>query len=146
MSREYNIEKSIGFIIYRTALAMKGAFERLLKEQGFDITPEQCAILALLREEEGLSQKEIGNILFKDKPNISRMLDILERKRLILRQPADRRRYSIFLTEEGKKLAEEILPLKLQLGSKVFHGLLAREIESLETLLNKIYGNISKIY
>lgn len=143
MSKGYSIEKSTGFIIYRTALAMKGGFERVLKEQGFDITPEQCGILTLLREEEGLSQKEIGNILFKDKPNISRMLDILERKRLILRRSTDRRKYSVFLTEEGKQLIEEVLPIKMQLVAKAFKGLLAREIETLESILNKIYRNIS---
>ena len=142
MSKKYSIEKSTGFIIYRTALAIRGTFERTLKEQGFDITPEQCGILSLLREEEGLSQKEIGDVLFKDKPNISRMLDILERKRLIIRQPTDRRRYSIFLTEAGKKLSEQIPPIKMQLEAKAFTGLLAREIEALENALNKIYGNI----
>jgi DNA-binding MarR family transcriptional regulator len=108
-----------------------------------DITPEQCGILHVLREEAGLSQREIGNILFKDKPNVSRMLDSLERKRLIFRQPTDRRRFSIFLTEEGKKLAEEILPIGLQLEEQSINGLLAREIESLESILNKIYGNVS---
>jgi len=143
MSKKYNIEKATGFIIYRTALAMKGAFERTLKEQGFDITPEQCGILSLLREEEGLSQKEIGNVLFKDKPNVSRMLDILERKRLILRQATDRRRYAIFLTEEGKQLIDKVHLLKQKLVEKVFSGLLAREIEALENILNKIYQNIS---
>jgi DNA-binding MarR family transcriptional regulator len=143
MTKRYSIEKATGFIIYRTALAMRGAFERTLKEQGFDITPEQCGILNLLREEEGLSQKEIGHVLFKDKPNISRMLDILERKRLILRQATDRRKYSIFLTEEGKEVIDKVLPLKLQLGERLFNGLLAREIEALESILNKIYRNIS---
>jgi len=143
MKKPYTVETSIGFIIYRTALAMRAALQRTLKEQGFDITPEQFGILHVLREEEGLSQKEIGNILFKDKPNVSRMLDALERKRLIFRQPTDRRRYAIFLTEEGKKLIEEILPIGLQLIEKAINGLLAREIEALESMLNKIYGNVS---
>jgi len=143
MKKTYTVEKSIGFIIYRTALAMKATLQRTLKERGFDITPEQYGILHVLREEAGLSQKEIGNILFKDKPNVSRMLDALERKRLIFRQPTDRRRYAIFLTEEGKKLIEEILPIGLQLIEKAINGLLAREIEALESMLNKIYGNVS---
>jgi DNA-binding MarR family transcriptional regulator len=143
MKKIYSVEKSIGFVIYRTALAMKAVLQRTLKERGFDITPEQFGILHVLREEEGLSQKEIGNILFKDKPNVSRMLDALERKRLIYRQPIDRRSYAIFLTEEGKKLIEEILPIGLQLIEKSINGLLAREIESLESMLNKIYGNVS---
>ncbi|AEB08694.1 MarR family winged helix-turn-helix transcriptional regulator [Desulfobacca acetoxidans] len=143
MNQRYSIEKNTGFIIYRTALALRAALQRALKEQEFDITPEQYGILHLLREEEGLSQKQIGNILFKDKPNISRMLDALEKKSLIRRQAADRRRYSIFLTEEGKKLAEEILPLRLQLEAKAFNGISAGEKEMLESIANKIYGNIS---
>ena len=143
MKKTYSVEKSIGFVIYRTALAIKAALQRTLKERGFDITPEQCGILHVLREEEGLSQREIGNILFKDKPNISRMLDALERKKLIFRQATDRRRYAIFLTEEGKALIEEILPIGLQLREKAIKGLLAREVETLENMLNKIYGNFS---
>ena len=143
MKKTYTVEKSIGFIIYRTALAMKAALQRTLKERGLDITPEQYGILHVLREEEGLSQKEIGNILFKDKPNVSRMLDALERKGLIFRQPTDRRRFAIFLTAAGKKLIEEILPIGLQLGEQAIKGLLVREIEALEGMLNKIYGNIS---
>ena len=143
MAKTFMVEKSIGFIIYRTALALKAVLQRTLKEQGFDITPEQYGILRVLLEEEGLSQKEIGSILFKDKPNVSRMLDALERKKLIHRQPTDRRRYAIFLTAEGKKLIEELLPIGLQLEEKALNGLLVREIEALETNLNKIYLNIS---
>lgn len=142
MSKRFSIEKSIGFIIYRTALAMRSALQRTLKEHEFDITPEQYGILMLLREEEGLSQKEIGDVLFKDKPNISRMLDTLERKGLIRRRPTDRRSYAIFLTGEGKKLAEDILPIKLQLEQKAINGVLGREKEILESIINKIYKNI----
>jgi DNA-binding MarR family transcriptional regulator len=143
MKKLYAVEKSIGFIIYRTALAMKATLQRTLKEQGLDITPEQYGILHVLQEEAGLSQKEIGNILFKDKPNISRMLDALERKGLIFRQPIDRRKFAIFLTEAGRKLAAEILPIGLQLGEQAIKGLLVRELEALESMLNKIYGNIA---
>jgi DNA-binding MarR family transcriptional regulator len=143
MKKVYTVEKSIGFIIYRTALAMKAALQRTLKERGFDITPEQYGILHVLWEEEGLSQREIGNILFKDKPNVSRMLDALERKRLIFRQPTNRRRYAVFLTEEGKGLTEKILPIGLELRDKAINGLLVREVEALENTLNKIYGNFS---
>ncbi|MDO9530969.1 MAG: MarR family transcriptional regulator [Deltaproteobacteria bacterium] len=143
MKKTYSVEKSIGFIIYRTALAMKATLQRTLKERGLAITPEQYGILHVLREEEGLSQREIGNILFKDKPNVSRMLDALERNGLILRQPTDRRRFAIFLTPEGKTLIDEILPIGLELSEQAVKGLLVREIEALEGMLNKIYGNIA---
>jgi DNA-binding MarR family transcriptional regulator len=142
MMKKYAIEKSVGFIIYRTALTLRSTLQRTLKERGINITPEQYGILNLLREEEGLCQQEICNILFKDKPNVSRMLDALERKKLVFRQATDRRRYSIFLTEDGKALIEKIRPIGLQLKEKAVTGLLAREIEALESILEKIQRNI----
>ena len=143
MTNRYLIDKSIGFIIYRTALKMKSTLQRILKDRGFDITPEQWGILRVLWEEEGLSQKEIGDRLFKDKPNITRMLDALERKGLIFRQPTDRRRYSIFLTKEGKKLQEEVLPTVLEMQEKAINALTKNDLETLQNLLNQIYGNLS---
>lgn len=143
MTGEYDIKKSVGFIIYRTALAMRSALQRALKEKGFDITPEQYGILNLLREEEGLSQQQIGKILFKDKPNVSRMVDALERKNLIYRQATDRRRYSIYLSDEGKVLVAKIRPIGQELREKAVKGLQAGEIEALQSMVNKIYENIS---
>ena len=142
MKEQYSIEKSIGFIIYRSALKMKSTLQRILKDRGFDITPEQWGILRVLREEEGISQKEIGDRLFKDKPNVTRMLDVLERKGLIFRQPTDRRRYSIFLTKEGKKLQEELLPIVLQVQETATNSLTKSDLETLQNLLNIIYGNL----
>ncbi|PIU52365.1 MAG: MarR family transcriptional regulator [Deltaproteobacteria bacterium CG07_land_8_20_14_0_80_60_11] len=142
MKEQYSIEKSIGFIIYRSALKMKSTLQRILKDRGFDITPEQWGILRVLREEEGISQKEIGDRLFKDKPNVTRMLDVLERKGLIFRQPTDRRRYSIFLTKEGKKLQEELLPIVLQVQETATNSLTKSDLATLQNLLNIIYGNL----
>ena len=143
MTEIYSIERTVGFIVYRTALRMKSALHRAFKDQGFDITPEQWGVLRVLWEDEGLSQREIGDRLFKDKPNITRMLDVLERKKLILRRPTDRRRYSIFLTKEGKKLQEELLPTVLAMQEKALHALTKNDLKTLQTLLNQIYGNLS---
>jgi DNA-binding MarR family transcriptional regulator len=143
LRQKFSIEKSPISYIYRTGLAVKADAQRLLKEQGFDITITQYVILTVLQEEDGLSQKEIGDVLIKDKPNISRILDVLERKKLIFRQPTNRRQYAVFLTDEGKKLVGEILPLIEQLNEQATRGLLAREIETLKSLLDKVYENIS---
>ena len=142
MKETYAIEKAFGFIVYRTALRLKSALHRTFRDKGFDITPEQWGILRILWEDEGLSQREIGDRLFKDKPNITRMLDALERKGLIFRQPTNRRRYSIFLTKEGKKLQEELLPIVLQVQEKANNALAKNDLERLQNHLNKIYGNL----
>ena len=54
-------QDSLGFLIYRTALALKSALQRSFKENGFEITAEQWAIIRHLWEEDGLSQREIAD-------------------------------------------------------------------------------------
>ena len=138
------IQDSLGFIIYRTALALKSALQRCFKENGYEITPEQWAIIRHLGEEDGLSQREIGEKASKDKPNITRMLDALEKKHLIFRapDPLDRRKYCIYLTKEGKHLQARLLPLTRGLRERATQNLPQIEIELLKLTLNKIFQNI----
>jgi DNA-binding MarR family transcriptional regulator len=139
----YPTTDSLGFIIYRTALALKSALQRSFKENGYEITGEQWAIIRHLWEEEALSQREIAEKTSKDKPNITRMLDALEKKNLILRQsdPRDRRKYCIYLTKEGKQLYERLLPLTQSLRQRVTQNLAPAEIDLAKEILNKVYHN-----
>ena len=140
------IEDSLGLMIYRTALALKSALQRGFKENGFEITAEQWAIIRHLWEEEGLSQREIGEKAAKDKPNITRMLDALEKKRLIFRQPdpRDRRKFCVYLTKEGKQLHERLLPLAQTLRERVTQSLSQPEIDRIKETLGKINQNIGQ--
>ena len=139
------IQESLGFIIYRTALTLKTALQRCFKENGYEITAEQWGIIRHLGEEDGLSQREIGEKAFKDKPNITRMLDALEKKHLIFRQPdpRDRRKYCIYLTKQGKQLHERLLPLTQTLRQRALQNMPQAEIELLRNNLNKIYKNLN---
>ncbi len=144
----YYINDSLGFMIYRTALALKSALQRSFRDNGAGITAEQWAIIRHLWEEEGLSQREIGEKASKDKPNITRMLDALQKKRLIFRQPdpRDRRKFCVYLTKEGKQLHERLFPLAKSLRQRVFNDNLAQpEIDLLKDLLIKINHNISNL-
>jgi DNA-binding MarR family transcriptional regulator len=148
MKNDYSpTEDSLGFIIYRTALALKSALQRFFKEHGFEITAEQWAVIRHLWDEDGLSQREIAERTSKDKPNITRMVDALEQKRLVFRQPdpRDRRKYCIYLTKEGKHLQERLWPLAQDLRERVTQNLTPPEIDLLKGTLNKIYQNICRL-
>jgi DNA-binding MarR family transcriptional regulator len=142
----YHIKDSLGFVIYRTALALKSAMQRSFRENGLEITAEQWGIIRHLWEEEGLSQREIGEKASKDKPNITRMLDALEKKRLIFRQPdpRDRRKFCVYLTKEGKQLHERLFPLTQRLRRQVTQNLTRPEMDLLKDLLTKIHQNIGE--
>ncbi len=143
----FSMQDSLGFIIYRTALALKSALQRCFRENGHEITGEQWAIIRRLGEEDGLSQREIAEKTSKDKPNITRMLDALEKKHLIFRQPdpRDRRKYCIYLTKEGKQLLERLLPLALALRAKITQDLPPHEVDLVRDTLNKIYQTIGNL-
>ena len=148
MSHKFSqIQDSLGLMIYRTALALKSALQRCFKENGFEITVEQWVIIRHLWEEEGLSQREIGERASKDKPNITRMLDALEKKRLIFRQPdpRDRRKFCVYLTKEGKQLHELLLPLAQTLRERVTRSLSQAEIDRIKETLSKINRNIGQL-
>lgn len=144
MDEYYHITDSLGFMIYRTALALKSALQRCFRENGQEITAEQWNIIRHLWEEEGLSQREIGEKAAKDKPNITRMLDALEKKRLIFRQPdpRDRRKFCVYLTREGKLLHERLFPLVRDMRNRVIQNLSQPEMSLLKQVLDKINRNI----
>jgi DNA-binding MarR family transcriptional regulator len=147
MNDEYShLQNSLGLMIYRTALSLKSALQRCFKENGFAITAEQWVIMRHLWEEEGISQREIGEKAAKDKPNITRMLDALEKKRLIFRQPdpRDRRKFCVYLTKEGKQLHERLLPLAQTLRERITRSLSQPEIDRIKETLGKINQNISQ--
>ena len=72
-----------------------------------------------------MSQVELAEMTFKDKPNVTRMLEVLERKQLIFRQPDenDRRAYKVFLTEVGQQLKAQLIRWRLKFwkGAAKFH-------------------------
>jgi DNA-binding MarR family transcriptional regulator len=147
MDTIHSTTDSLGFVIYRTALGLKAVLQRFFKDNGYEITAEQWSIIRRLGEEEGLSQREIGEKAAKDKPNITRMLDALEKKRIIFRQPdpRDRRKYSIYLTKDGRRLHDHLLPLVQDLRQRVTANLAPQELELVKNTLNKIFENLGNL-
>ena len=136
---------SLGFIIYRTALALKSALQRFFKENGIEITAEQWAIIRHLWDEEGLSQREIAEKTSKDKPNITRMVDALERKRLVFRQPDPRDRWK-YCHPPQRRQATSGTPLAPgPKPARVTENLTQEEIDLLKDTLGKIYQNICRL-
>ncbi len=137
------MDESLGFIINRTAVAVKKEFTRRLK--AFDLTPEQWSILNRLGEQDKLTQKDLAERTYKDQPNTARILDKLEKKELIRRvdNPEDRRAFLIHLTDRGKEVREGIIPITLQLNVDASAGFEKEETRQLINLLNRVYDNLN---
>ena len=101
-------EDSLGRLIYFTAQDMTNFAEKLLRP--YDLTLEQFHLLKNMDMDSGISQRQLGEAANKTPANMTRMLDRMETKSLMVRRadPDDRRALLVYLTEKGKALVEEV--------------------------------------
>jgi DNA-binding MarR family transcriptional regulator len=137
---------SPGYLISRTALLMRTRLHQGFTSNGFDVTTDQWAVLNRLWEKEGIYQSQLADLTRKDRHSITRTLQIMERKDLIVRQSdtKDARRTLIFLSEKGRKLKEQLIPVVVQTLEEAFEGVTDQELVHLEEIHQKIQKNIEK--
>lgn len=134
-------------LFYQIEQAMRQSVRythRVFSEADVDLTKDQWLVLKKVTDEEGVSPLEIANVLGKEAASMTRMLDILERKGLLRREPnpSDRRSSLIFATTAGMNLFNQVLPLVQNIRRQAVVGLTPEEILRLETALRKISQNL----
>jgi len=108
--------------------------------QRFGITVQEWRILAVLGEETNLSAGEITSKTAMDKVAVSRAVKKLLQKNYLLKNQDDKdnRRHELCLSQQGKALYREIVPLALAYEQKVLQGLSKIEQQTLLQLLDKL--------
>lgn len=114
----------------------------------FDITAEQWQVLLKLSHQNKINQKILAQLVNKDQPTLTRMLDILERKSLVERHASqkDRRSFSIHITEKGLSLTEKVTPYIEYIFKKILNGISEKELSVYKDVLLKIDSNITNLH
>lgn len=135
---------SPGFVICQTSTCLKAGLHRAFQSEGFDVTPEQWTVLSSLWEAEGVHQSLLAEKTAKDRHNIARILNLLEKSGLVRRMPdsGDRRRQRIYLTETGKALKPKLVRIVSGFLEKVFSGMTQEDMNSLMQILRQIRANL----
>lgn len=133
-------EISTSALIGQVGLRIKGELNNAFQESGVNITSEQWGVLKCLWQEEGISQSEIAEKVNKDKASVTRILDIMQKNKLIKRcdDERDRRSYRIYLTDEGKSLEGKLKPVVLATNQRIYRNLNEYERQELQKLLLKL--------
>jgi len=139
------LDEYIGVIVKRTDLKLNSYYQKVVNP--FNITIDQWMILVVLWENEGITQNELAERTYKDKTNIARMLYTMEEKGFIYRvtDKKDRRSLHVYLSESGKKLKDEVLPVSIEAYRQTVKGLSEEEVDQFRYLLNKIYDNVKEL-
>lgn len=132
------------FLLDRTARRVKQYAQQKFKLGEFDITVDQWLVMKNLSENELLSQAELAQLVFKDQPTLTRIIDILSKKGYVERipHPLDRRSFHLVLTDYGISKVEELKPQIASIREKAWENLNKSDFEEFKRILNTIYNNL----
>jgi DNA-binding MarR family transcriptional regulator len=126
--------------ILRTASELSHAADKFLRK--FEITQQQYNVLRILRGAgaEGLCRNEISARMVAATPDMSRLLDRMEKSGWITRERAedDRRQVSTFITDSGQKLLKMIEAPVGEEIHRLFEGVKSTDLTMLVEVLAQI--------
>ena len=146
MTKEASLKfhMSMGMLINSAHRAMTKRFVQNAMKSGLDISLDQWMVLGPIWQLESASQKELGEITLKDKTSITRLVDILEKKNLVVRveDQIDHRIKRVILTNAGKQLFFDVLPIMEKTREEVRKNISDQDIETFKKVLSSIIVNL----
>ena len=132
------------FITGKASIAIARRLQKKLNATGLNITIEQWSVLYHLWKQDGLSQQELCNATFRDKPSITRLVDNLEKLGLVKRVPSetDRRINMIYITKQAQKLQEQTMALAEDTLNEALTKVPSENIEVCKEVLQIVYDNL----
>jgi DNA-binding MarR family transcriptional regulator len=132
------------FMTGKASTAIARRLQKNFKQAGVDITVEQWSVLYHLWKNDGMSQQDLCDATFRDKPSITRLVDNLEKLKLVKRvaSKTDRRINQVFLTEQGKTLDEQTMQLANTTLNEALMGVSQDKVEIAKEVLQVVYDNL----
>ena len=133
------LDKFLPYQLSVTSNAVSGAIARTY-EVLFGLRVPEWRLIAVLAEQEGVTQQALVARTEMDKMTVSRAAQALVSRGLVTRVPhgQDKRSHALALSEEGRALYAQIAPKALELEEKLLKELGAREIAQLKETLAKL--------
>ncbi|MES2775383.1 MAG: MarR family transcriptional regulator [Bacteroidota bacterium] len=125
-----------------TAIARR--LQKNFRQAGVELTVEQWSVLVHLWKEDGLSQQELCNRTFRDKPSITRLLHNMEKQGLVQRvsSKTDRRINKIQLTEAARSMKDQSTEIANDTLNDGLEGVTKEEVEVVKKVLQQVYDNL----
>ena len=116
-------------------------------EKRFGVSIPEWRVIAILGRFPGLSAVDVAERTLMDKVAVSRAVTKLIKNGRIDRQfaDADRRRSILNLSEEGRKVHDEIAPLALQFEHDLLDGVTDDDVATLNAVIDDLLSKARKI-
>lgn len=143
-NNQFKKSELYSFITGKASTAIARRLQKNFKQAGVEITIEQWSVLYHLWKENGMSQQQLCDATFRDKPSITRLVDNLEKLKLVKRVASkeDRRSNLIFLTPEAQQLQDKSMELANQTLNEALEGVSNGQVEIAKEVLGIVYENL----
>lgn len=128
----------------RAHRTLKNHIQRAFAEAGHEVTVEQMGVLTILWHKDGISQQDLVNMVHKAKSSITRLLDNMENRNLVVRIPDenDKRNRLVYLTRKGRSLREALEEILQDTLHRATEGITPAEIATARKVMTQMYLNL----
>ena len=139
------LSKEIAVYLNLSACKLKQYTAAMLKQNNVGLTPEQFLLVDLLWNQGPMSQQKIADMMMKDKNSITKLVDALEKKGLVVRKKdtRDKRSNTLILTEKAEQMKLGAKEYGISMLDKVLEGISEEELKSFLETLGKLTDNMS---
>ena len=140
-----SLEQEVYLSILRTASELSYAIDQYFRP--FDITPSQYNVLRILRGAgtDGLCRNQISERMVTATPDMSRLLDRMEKAGWVTRERAegDRRQVSTYITKSGMELLARLEKPTGDFVTPLFAGATIRALKTVLKVNDQIRAKLS---
>ena len=138
-------EKKLYLALGKSTKLIRERFNKILEQSPYKISFEQWLILDQIGMQSGISQKGIVNFLHKEPASVSRMVNKLFEKHLLIKNPnpSDKKAYQLFLSDKGHRLFESMKPHFDNEFREIFNNIYERELNLIISILDRLEKSLS---
>jgi len=139
-------KRSLGHLLGLASRLLRDRLSANLAEAGYQLTATESIVMAHLHHHEGLTQREIGDLIERDRTATTRLVDSLESQRLVRRvhDRKDRRCNKVFLTKTGLRTVREAQHLMKMTLIEALNGAGETQITACERVLEQVIENLTE--
>jgi len=146
MRRKVQLDSFLPYRINITAERISKALSGIYSKQ-FGLSVSEWRVVAFLGERGLLSAKDICELTLMDKTKVSRAVNSLDSKSLVIQETSqeDNRLRHLKLTAEGKRLYARLVPLALSWESLLLEDIPAQDFDTFMRVINRLNEKLDSI-
>lgn len=137
------------FLPYQLSVT-SNAVSRLIAERyhaRFGLKIAEWRVMAVLGDIGSATQRMLTEATLMDKVAVNRACKVLAERGLIAREPNSRdgRSHLLALTEEGRSVYREVMPVAKAAEAEVFAAIEPEELEALRSVLRRLFDSANRL-